>query len=201
MGPSWVQMAWPSIGSAGWEYRRLSWAGLQAWFQVAKIPPFNRILKKSLPAKDWRTASFCEATGIFHQLRSDLKVDSWWLAVVFPWLALIFYSHRRHAHGDDVASINPWDSSSLHSWVAICWCSGFMPGWLAFVGLMSSFFLNGREMKNFSFFHRGFGHLLRNSEWESWFLDQLLLEVLEGIIHQMEVIRDWFPLSKVLFVG
>ena len=35
----------------------------------------------------------------------------------------------------------------------------------SFVGLTPSFFLKGRYMKNFGFFHKGFEFLRRNSEW------------------------------------
>ena len=44
-------------------------------------------------------------------------------------------------------------------------CPGFIPLWLAVVRFTSSFFLKGRCMKKFGFFHKGFGFLRRNSEW------------------------------------
>ncbi|KAH9734689.1 hypothetical protein KPL71_017455 [Citrus sinensis] len=42
---------------------------------------------------------------------------------------------------------------------------GLIPGWVALVGLMSSFSLKGNLMKKDLFFHKGFGWV--NSEWDS----------------------------------
>ena len=48
--------------------------------------------------------------------------------------------------------MRPSERRVVSSCLAKAKWSGFIPLWLAFVGLTSSFFLKGRYMKNFGFF-------------------------------------------------
>ena len=89
------------------------------------------------------------------------------------------------------------------SWVAKAKCSGFIPLWLAFVGLTSSFFLNGRYIKNFGFFHKGFGFLRRRrekDEIEKWWWGLLLIGIF-GNLRILNLSRLQFTVDarKVLF--
>ena len=70
-----------------------------------------------------------------------------------------------HAHEEAVGSIRPSKRKVDNSCLAKAKFSRFIPLWLAFVGFTSSFFLKGRCMKKFGFFHKGFGFLKRKSEW------------------------------------
>ena len=62
---------------------------------------------------------------------------------------------------EEVGSMSP----SVRSVQISCWarakCFGFIPLWLAFLGLTSSFFLKGRCMKKSGFIHKGFGFFVR----------------------------------------
>ena len=64
-----------------------------------------------------------------------------------------------------MGSIRPFERWVDYSCLIEVKCSGFIPLWLAFVGFTSLFFLKGRCMKKFGFFHKGFGFLKRNLEW------------------------------------
>ena len=73
-------------------------------------------------------------------------------------------SPPSHAQKDVVDSIKSWDKSCEHSSTDSFRCLGFILEWFALVRLTVSSFLNGREMKNSGFFHKGFEHLRRNLE-------------------------------------
>ena len=55
-----------------------------------------------------------------------------------------------------MGSIRPFERWVDYSCLIEVKCSGFIPLWLAFVGFTSLFFLKGRCMKKFGFFHKGF---------------------------------------------
>ena len=59
------------------------------------------------------------------------------------------------AHEESVVSINPYCCKFLHPWIVKAKYSGFIPTWEAFVGLISSFCLNGKATKKWGIFHKG----------------------------------------------
>ena len=55
-----------------------------------------------------------------------------------------------------MGSMMPSKKRVGNSCLAMAKCFGFIPLWMALVGFTSSFFLKGRCMKKFGFFHKGF---------------------------------------------
>ena len=113
--------------------------------QVTKNRTSSRIFKRFEHFLGGQKGCVCWVMKIFYLGENCWVADSQWL-IVFC-----------HEEFQTFGLMRPYFSNWVHScWAKIRSC-GVIPVWVALVGLLSSFSLKGKDMKNFGFFHNGFG--------------------------------------------